>query len=322
MKWKHVRRRWLQEPALALIFLTVRAVLVRLPLGGIHAVARWVGMLAWCWPPVRRMVLANLALVFPERSPAERRRLGRTSLGNSFLTPLELLWFAHHPERLRPAIDLSAPTTQTMLAEFAGDQPRQGCIFMSPHVGSWEFAGQTIALSGLPMHAVAARVRNAVTDRAVNQARQAWGMRIIPARGAVRGLVGAIRAGHAVGLLVDQNTQPDQGGVFVPFFGLPVAVTRAPAALARKLNCPIILGVALRLPDGRFQLDVEAVVRQPAAFASDETLTAELVRLQEAVILRHPEQYLWFYDRWRLIPADCPPDNRARYPYYAREWNR
>ena len=57
MKWKHVRRRWLQEPALALIFLTVRAVLVRLPLGGIHAVARWTGTLAWCWPPVRRCPL-------------------------------------------------------------------------------------------------------------------------------------------------------------------------------------------------------------------------------------------------------------------------
>ena len=321
MKWKHLRRRWLQEPTLALIFLTVRAVLVRLPLGGIHAAARWAGALAWCWPPVRRMVLANLALVFPERPSAERRRLGRTSLGNSFLTPLELLWFAHHPERLRPAIDLSAPATQAMLAEFAGGATGQGCIFFTPHLGSWEFAGQSVALSGLPMHAVAARVRNAVTDRAVNQARQAWGMRIIPARGAVRGLVGAIRAGHAVGLLVDQNTQPDQGGVFVPFFGLPVAVTRAFAALARRLNCPIILGAALRQPGGRFQLHVETILRQPATFASDEALTAELVRVQEALILRHPEQYLWFYDRWRLIPADCPPADRTRFPYYARPWN-
>ena len=320
MKWKHFRRRWLQEPLLAGIFLAAQAVLVRLPLGGIRTAARWAGALAWCWPPARRLVLANLAVVFPERSPAERRRLGRASLGNAFLTPLELLWFSRHPEQLRIRLDLSDAVVKATFAEIAAGGA--GCIFLTPHLGNWEFAGQSVELSGIPMHAVAARVRNAVTDRAVNRIRQTWGMRIIPARGAVRGLVGAIRAGHGVGLLVDQNTQPDMGGVFVPFFGLPVAVTRAPAALARKLNCPIILGVALRLPDGRFQLDVEAVVRQPAAFASDETLTAELVRLQEAVILRHPEQYLWFYDRWRLIPPACPEADRARFPYYSWEWDR
>ena len=41
------------------------------------------------------------------------------------------------------------------------------------------------------------------------------------------------------------------------------------------------------------------------------------MQISEEYIRRYPEQYLWWYHRFQYIPPDCPPELRARYPFYA-----
>ena len=38
-------------------------------------------------------------------------------------------------------------------------------------------------------------------------------------------------------------------------------------------------------------------------------------------IRQFPEQYLWYYQRFNIIPPNCPDELKKRYPYYAKPAN-
>jgi lauroyl/myristoyl acyltransferase len=169
---------------------------------------------------------------------------------------------------------------------------------------------------GLKSSAVAKTFRNPGLDRRMVGWRQVTGLRIIPAKGAVKALLRAVRVGNHVGVLMDQNTHPRRGGIFVDFFGLPATFTRTPAMLARRMDLEVRINTFVR-EDGAFRFRTLPLPRPAADYADDASLTQDMVRGIEALIRRYPEQYVWLYKRWRYIPAACSAELAARFPYYA-----
>lgn len=313
MSWKELRRRW-REPFAWILLVPLAAMAARLPYRALPRVAAVIGGAAGLLPPVRRLVLANLAVAFPEWPRAERQRVCRAALVHVARTVLEFVWFGHRPGALGAAVDVDVSIQGPFNIARSG-VPK---VFLTPHVGNWELGGQMVAVWGIPVSAVASANTSRVLERLIHRMRQVRGMGVIPARGAVRGIVQAVRAGQSIGLLMDQNTSPKKGGVFVPFFGLPVAVSRAPASLARRLGIEIVPAALVR-EGGRLRLWSEPLPKPVTAYASDEELTRDLMAANERFIRRYPEQYLWLYRRWRYIPAGASAVERARFPYYARQ---
>ena len=54
-------------------------------------------------------------------------------------------------------------------------------------------------------------------------------------------------------VLLDQNTRPRHGGVWVEFFGLPAPVSSAPAAIALKAGVDIACGFCTPESGGRYR---------------------------------------------------------------------
>jgi len=287
-----------------------------LPYRALPRLARALAVALRCVPLFRKLTLANLAVAFPEQSRAERLRLWRENCAHLALTFLEFLWFDRHPERLQTLVDVSAPETQEILRR---GRAGPGMIFLTPHLGNWELSGQIMAMNGVPFAAVAAPMKSRFVEAIIRRARTFSGMELIPEEGAVRGIVQAARAGRSIGVLMDQNTSPRKGGIFVPFFALPAATSRAPAALARRLRLEICPGMLVR-EQGRLRLLPVQMPKPTAAYASDEELTRDLMAVNEQLIRRHPEQYVWFYKRWRYVPAEIPAELRKRFPYYAKPY--
>jgi KDO2-lipid IV(A) lauroyltransferase len=284
-----------------------------LPRAALWSLARPLGACLHASRGVRRLIHANLAAALPEQPASERDRIGRATCRHLVQTLLELLWFRAHPQRLVQAVTLPPETAAQLAALRAGRPP----LVLCPHIGNWELAGQFVSALGIPFAAVASPLRSMAVERLLTQARRTHGMELIPEHGAARGIVRAVRAGRCIGLLMDQNTPPRRGGLFVTFFGLPAATSRAPAALARRLGLDIIPGMLVRI-GGRLELRIARLPQPVAAYASDEELTVALMQVNEELIRRNPEQYLWLYRRWRYIPDDATPEQRARLPYYAR----
>src|SRR5437762_10429471 len=83
-------------------------------------------------------------------------------------------------------------------------------------------------------------------------------MTVIHDADAVRRVPRATREGHAVAFLADQGTV-GLASTWVPFFGRLAKTPRGPAVFALRLGAPVVFGVALREPSGRYSLTFEHI---------------------------------------------------------------
>ena len=264
----------------------------------------------------RRITRANLAVAFPELTDREISRLTRRNQRYLIEMGLDWLHFFIHPGDAEKRLDVAGNPVVQALRQRPPES--QGVIFCTPHLGNWELEAHISFLTGRPGAVIAATFDSPLLNRLVRHFRQACPeTEFIPVRGAARGLLKAWKAKRDLGLLIDQNLSPRHGGVFVPFFGLAAATSNLPATMAMHLNAEIYVTACIKRQDGSFVLEAE---RLPASerFSSPEELTAAVMLGYEAIIRRHPEQYLWLYPRWRYIPENAPEEYRRRFPFYAR----
>ena len=291
-------------------------VVPRLPRGAVLALARALGDGAYLFSArSRRLGLANLDLAFGATKTApEKRRILRASLRNFSLTMLDLLWFSRDSAARMERWFEAAPSMRESLAQPAAR------VGVTGHFGNWELTGRYWALRTGAMMSVAMPLKNPAVDVLLQRARQDNGQQVVSRDGALRKLVKFLRGGGTVGLLLDQNTAPDEGGTFVEFFGKPVAVSPAAGLLAPMTGAEILFGYALPRPDGSYlgetphaigPAEIAALDRATAA----QALTQRITGFYEEAIRARPECWLWSYKRWRHVPPGMPKDG---FPYYAK----
>ena len=293
-----------ERPALVRSTVLSRAaagVLVRLlqalPSGAVDALARAVATLAWGLGIRRRVTLDNLAHAFPERPAAERRAIGRaayTNMARVVVDALRTLGASRAQLLAEVEVDDFGPVERAL----AGGK---GLLVATAHLGSWELFGAAMA-QRVPLHAVVRPLRGGVNARLV-EARQRAGLRLIPARGALSGMVAALRRNEVVAMLVDQAIG-GKHALFVPFFGRPAATTPALSMAAVRTGAPTLVVVALR-ENGRLRFRVEGPFEMEDTGDRQRDLwthTARLTAALERIVRQAPEQWLWLHRRWKLAP--------------------
>ncbi|OOG28653.1 lipid A biosynthesis acyltransferase [Thioalkalivibrio denitrificans] len=269
--------------------------LARLPLALNHAVGASLGWIAWVLPTrLRRVSLANLARCFPERDAAWQRRVARTSLMETgkALTEAPWLWRAG-PQRIRGL--LRGMEGQAHLDNAIAEE--RGAFLVSPHLGSWEFAGLHLATLG-PMTSLYRPPRIRTLDGLLRASREATGARLVPTTpGGIKALRRALERGEFIGMLPDQ-TPKGASGVFAPFFGHPAYTMVLLPRLAAPGRTPVLFGFAERLPrGGGYRYHV--IPASEELYDPDPQVAAAAVnRAVETLVRQCPEQYAWSYRRF------------------------
>lgn len=123
---------------------------------------------------------------------------------------------------------------------------------------------------------------------------------LVPSRaGAAWALSGVMDEGGKIGLLADQYYD---NGPMVTFFGHKAAANPLLAKLARNYDCPVYPARTIRLPGGRYRIELQDRLELPRDKAGgiDTDATTQLVNtVMEGWIREHPEQWLWLHRRWR-----------------------
>lgn len=301
-----------RRPLESLAALLAAATLPFLPRPLLRGLASALGSLAWiAGGRMRRVGLENLRVAFPALADAERAAILRRCHRHYALTVLDVFWFSRFT-RSRCARWLRVDDS---MAPLLGAEPQ---IWLTAHMGNWEVSGMAMAARGVKLLSVAAELENGFVDRLFIRIRQRTGQTIIPQQGAILKLARGLKGSAKWAILLDQNTKPRDGGVFVPFFGLPVPVSSAPAALALKLGVPV--GCIFTIPeaDGGYRLLCTGVIPVSRAEATPEAvldLTRRLTGEVAAMVARHPDAWLWMYKRWKFMP---PGADAAGFPPYAR----
>ncbi len=150
-------------------------------------------------------------------------------------------------------------------------------------------------------------MRNALLYRHVGAQRTRTGGTLISRRKAAPGILRALRKGAAVGVLNDQYSRRTRG-VFVPFFGVRCSTSAGIATLALRTGSPVLPAYTLRDGPDHHLLTILPPLETPQTGDRKrdiEVATAHYNEALEAIIRKHPEQWMWGHRRFRHSP-DLP----------------
>ena len=245
----------------------------------------------------RAVVERHLALAFPDRDQRWIRPTARACyehVGREALAMLRLAGTT--PETIRRRVSARGiDRLQAALAE------GRGAVIVSGHLGNWEIGAAVLAVHGIPIDVVVQRQANPLFDRAIVNARERLGVRVIDRRHATQRALRSLREARAVAFVSDQNA--GRSGAFVPFFGRPASTHRGAALLAIRTGAPLFLAYLRRAGAG-YQGFVEPIEidRSGDTHAAVERLTAAFTAALETAVRQAPEQYFWHHRRWKTRP--------------------
>lgn len=279
--------------AVALLLRLILFLAARLPLGFSQAIANLFDALV---PKLRRTALHNLHMALPSTNPVPITDGVFAGLARL------LYWFSRFPT-------LNAGNIHS-LVEYEGFEHYQeaksrgkGILFATGHLGNWELSAFAHALLTEPMNVVVRPLDNPHVDALVKRYRSLSGNRILDKQDFLRCILKALANNEPVGILIDQNTLPENG-TFVPFFGIPASTGTTFAKLAAKTGAAVIPGYLLWHPQrSKFILHFDPVFPITGDTTQD---TAALALHFEGVIRQYPDQWLWLHRRWKSRPPGEP----------------
>ena len=252
---------------------------------------------------LRKVGLRNLELAFPEKSPTERERILRELFGNLGWLLAEFCQMPSYTPENTQAFLRYEGLEHYLAAKAKG----KGVLIVTGHLGAWELSSYYHSLMGHPMSMVIRRLDNARVDRLVNHIRCLHGNRVLHKDDFARGLLGAMRQGETVGILMDTNMTPPQG-VFVSFFGHQACTASGLARVALKTGAAVLPGFMLWEEGGyvlHFGPEIDLIATGDDEKDAVEN-TARFTAVIEAYIRKYPSQWLWVHRRWKTRPEDEP----------------
>ncbi len=251
--------------------------------------------------PANRTAKRNILAAFPDKTDAERAAILRGSWDNLGRTVCEYPFLHRLMDYDYAAPDRPARTEVVGVDQFIAllESGRPAIIF-SAHLGNWELPGVAAARYGLETTIVFRPPNNKAVARAVEIVRGEAMGRLLPSGvGAAGAMVGVLERGGRLAMLADQHLAR---GVRVSFMGRPALANPVLAKLARRFDCPVHGTRCVRLPDGRFRLELTPALDLPRdgeGHIDVEGATQAIAARIETWVREHPEQWLWQHRRWR-----------------------
>jgi KDO2-lipid IV(A) lauroyltransferase len=291
---------------LSIMLATVCSWIVSLMPGGLR---RWManrGGDLWhrLAPTYRANVRDNVSQVLGPTASAARldravRRVFQTSAQN-FADLLRLPRVSERElMRLVPLADGLEPTVA------AAREKGQGVIFLSAHVGAFDFVGHAIAAHGIPLTVVTGRTTTRFIFDAVTYLRRRRRMILVEATpSGVRSVIRALRRAECAVFLGDYDFF--QNGLAVDFFGRATTLPPGPVRIARDTGALVIPAFGLQTETG-----YRMTMAEP--FTVEKTLDREadlrrgmarMVETLERVIAATPDQWAMFQRVWPSAPVD------------------
>ncbi|WP_429004040.1 lipid A biosynthesis lauroyl acyltransferase [Roseixanthobacter psychrophilus] len=249
---------------------------------------------------VSRVARDNLRRAFPHKSDAEIRRildgvwdnLGRMS---AEFAHLDRIWDYDpvHPGNGR----IEIVGTEVMARLRDDGKP---ALFFTSHTGNWELnaiTGGKLGVKGGVLYR-APNIKKAAKLIEDMRAETMPGL-IRANRNAGRQMARMLEEGQHIGMLVDQYWGQ---GVSVDFFGRPCPTNPTLARLARQFECPVHGMRVIRLPKGRFRIEITEEVILPRDADGRIDVQGAMQAVTDVIedwVREYPGQWLWLHRRWR-----------------------
>jgi KDO2-lipid IV(A) lauroyltransferase len=294
-KFRHVEY-WLIAQLSFLVLGTIRLLPAKAAINFMDRAARRVGPLTGR----HRVAMTNLRHAFPEKSEAQLQQIALGMWGNMARLAAEYVLlekiFDYNPD------DPSKGMLEVEGAELFASlkEERKPRIFFSAHTGNFELLPICAASYGLEVTALFRPPNNPYIAKKVLEARRMTMGGLIPSKaGAVWALASVLEDKGNVGMLVDQFFQH---GPRMDFFGRKAMSSPLLPRLARQFEADIYPARCIRLPGGRFRLQLFDKIELPRNAKNKIDIDASCQMLNDIVegwVREYPDQWMWFHKRWK-----------------------
>lgn len=269
-----------------------------------HALGRAGGSLAYLFDRGHRELCdANLLIAFPEKSDCERRAILKACYRHLGLCAVDFCRMAR--QKREDLLDqLIVPDPGTLEIAPAVQAEGRGVICIAAHIGFWELLGASSKVLGFDLVSISRKIPSPRLEALVRSVRERFGNRMIEQEGALRAILRNLRENRGAGILVDLHAGRDSP--WIPFFGKEASTYDSAARLHLRTGAPLVFGVTVRRPDGRYRLRIRRI--DPGFLEGSDNLKVRQILVSinlelEAAIREYPEQWVWMHKRWRKKPS-------------------
>ncbi len=250
---------------------------------------------------IQRVTLRNLRLAYPEKTEAEREAIARGMWDNlgrmaGEFVHLDRIWQYNMWEPAKSRIETTG--VSNFVAMRVDGKP---ALVFTAHLANWELPAIAAAAQGLDSAVLFRAPDNSFFADLLFEARsRVMGNLVAASHVAVFELAAVLDQGKHLGILVDQARR---GGPTVQFFGQPCSANPTIARLARLYECPVHGVRVIRLPEGRFRIQCTPALDLPRDASGRIDVDGAMQMITSVVegwVREYPEQWTWFYKRWRM----------------------
>ncbi|MEM6728609.1 MAG: lysophospholipid acyltransferase family protein [Pseudomonadota bacterium] len=238
----------------------------------------------------RQRALANLAMIYPEKSDAERQGIADAVLNNFGRTLIETNSLKEFRARIADHTIEGPGVEAARQARSAG----RAVIYASGHWGNYEAFRTALDLEGFKIGAVFKPMANPYFQAHYFESLSSVSGPMFPVgRKGTLDFARQLKKGAHVLVLFDVHVG---SGPQIDFLGKPAHTSLGLAELALRFDALVIPFFATRLEGGeRFRIELMAPILpgEPVGVMKD------LTKLLEAKIAEEPGQWFWVHRRWK-----------------------
>ena len=244
----------------------------------------------------REVTLENLRTAFPEKTEAERVRIGKQFLRNltdSFMETLKAMSISKN-ELLRRA------TSDTAVTRGLTDKG-YNIYLMAGHQFNWELGNLMYPIfMNIPMVSVYTLIQNDVMNRIFLKIRTRFGSKMLSKADFAKEKASIFAGRYLLVLAADQNPGHIAQDYWMDFFGKPAPFMRGPARGAVGNKAAVIF-FGMHKPKRGHYIFTPTVITLDASQHQPEELAITYRNLLEKAVRRDPANYLWSHRRWRHV---------------------
>jgi len=285
-----------------------------LPMEPTFKVVRAIALIAYQFiPGYRRIAIRNLEIAFGDKlSPGERERICKEAFVNLVYSGAEMIfmdeinknWQEHY------TFEGAEPIDQHV-------RKKEPHFVFGGHFGGWmmlSMVGERYKKDNIHGATVMRHFPNKYIDKYVRDLAVSYNSRFLEIHKTGKQIEQLISEGAMVGFYMDQESRRHQG-IQVDFFGLPAYSHVVPGYLAWKHHLPVYPFWYVRKKPGYFHI----IYRKPIEMSYTgnkeydiRVITQNITKEVERTISDHPEQWLWFHNRWKRTIGEDKQERKDR----------
>lgn len=244
----------------------------------------------------RKTVHENLIRSFPQKSPAEIKKITKKFYHHLSDLGLETIKYSHMTEK---EIDSRLKIHNPEIFE-PYYQQRKSVILLAMHHNNWEWCGSMQRFIKAKLLVVYNPVRkNKALERFILNSRERFGAESIPVNHSIRTAL-KFNNGKQIGMLVlaADQTPPSYAQFWTTFLHQETAFFSGPMKISIKTNQPVFLQHTRKTGRGRYEVFYHLLIEDPSKVSPEEILLSYVRKIEE-IIQAEPEYWLWSHRRWK-----------------------